>query len=163
MFSTCLKTVCKLRITFKYNFHLRGPCMAENTEIIERINFYVQQKGGNKSALARDWGVSPSHLGVVMKGTRQVSSTMLKNANDNGYNTKWLLTGQGEPYLPTSAAEKEQSTDLRDELLASKDEVIALLKEKNALLEQQLKKDLGGATKRTNSKIVPFRTNRAYM
>ena len=55
--------------------------MAENTEIIERINFYVRQKGGNKSALARDWGVSPSHLGVVMKGTRQVSSTMLKNAN----------------------------------------------------------------------------------
>ena len=137
--------------------------MAENTEIIERINFYVRQKGGNKSALARDWGVSPSHLGVVMKGSRQVSSTMLKNASDNGYNTKWLLSGQGEPYLPTSDVEKEQATDLRDELLASKDEVIALLKEKNALLEQQLKKDLGGVTKRTNSKIVPLRTDRAYM
>ena len=137
--------------------------MAENTEIIERINFYVRQKGGNKSALARDWGVSPSHLGVVMKGTRQVSSTMLKNASDNGYNTKWLLSGQGEPYLPTSDVEKEQATDYRDELIASKDEVIALLKEKNALLEQQLKKDLGGVTKRTNSKIVPLRTDRAYM
>lgn len=136
--------------------------MAENTEIIERINFYVRQKGGNKSALARDWGVSPSHLGVVMKGTRQVSSTMLKNANDNGYNTKWLLTGQGEPYLPTSP-EKEQATDLRDELIASKDEVIALLKEKNALLEQQLKKGLGTVTKRTNSKIVPLRTDSAVM
>jgi len=137
--------------------------MAKNTEIIERINFYVRQKGGNKSALARDWGISPSHLGVVMKGTRQVSSTMLKNANDNGYNTKWLLTGQGEPYLPTTAEEKEQATDYRDELIASKDEVIALLKEKNSLLEQQLKKDLGGVTKRTNSKIVPLRTDRAYM
>ena len=156
-------TLCKQRITFKYNFHLRGPCMAENTEIIERINFYVRQKGGNKSALARDWGVSPSHLGVVMKGTRQISSTMLKNANDNGYNTKWLLTGQGEPYLPTSATEKGQATDLRDELLASKDEVIALLKEKNALLEQQLKKGLGGVTKRTNSKIVPWRTDSVVM
>ena len=137
--------------------------MAENTEIIERINFYVQQKGGNKSALARDWGVSPSHLGVVMKGTRQVSSTMLKNASDNGYNTKWLLSGQGEPYLPTSDVEKEQAPDYRDELIASKDEVIALLKEKNALLEQQLKKDLGGVTKRTNNNIVPLRTDRAYM
>ena len=137
--------------------------MAKNTEIIERINFYVRQKGGNKSALARDWGISPSHLGVVMKGTRQVSSTMLKNANDNGYNTKWLLTGQGEPYLPTTAVEKEQATDYRDELIASKDEVIALLKEKNSLLEQQQKKDLGGVTKRTNSKIVPLRTDRAYM
>ena len=137
--------------------------MAENTEIIERINFYVRQKGGNKSALARDWGVSPSHLGVVMKGTRQVSSTMLKNAKDNGYNTKWLLTGQGEPYLPTSDVKKEQALDYRDELIASKDEVIALLKEKNALLEQQLKKGLGEATKRTNRKIVPLRTTNAYM
>ena len=137
--------------------------MAENTEIIERINFYVRQKGGNKSALARDWGVSPSHLGVVLKGTRQVSSTMLKNAGDNGYNTKWLLTGQGEPYLPTGVGGDGQTTDYRDELIASKDEVIALLKEKNALLEQQLKKDLGGVTKRTNNNIVPLRTTNAYM
>ncbi len=135
--------------------------MAEKTEIMERINFYVRQKGGNKSALARDWGISPSHLGVVMKGTRQVSSTMLKNASDNGYNTDWLLTGQGEPYLPTSAVGKEQSTDYRDELIATKDEVIALLKEKNAILEQQLKKDLGEVTKRTKGKIVPLRTDRA--
>ena len=136
--------------------------MAENTEIIERINFYVRQKGGNKSALARDWGISPSHLGVVMKGTRQVSSTMLKNANENGYNTDWLLTGQGEPYLPTSA-EEEPTPDYRDELLASKDKVIALLEEKNSLLEQQLKKDRGGVTNLTNSKIVPLRTNNIHM
>ncbi len=156
-------TLCKQRITFKYNFYLRGPCMAENTEIIERINFYVRQKGGNKSALARDWGVHPSHLTVVLKGQRNVSPTMLMNAVKNGYNTEWLMKGEGEPYLPTSAVEKEQATDLRDELLASKDEVIALLKEKNALLEQQLKKDLGTVTKRTNSKIVPLRTDSAVM
>ena len=148
--------------------------MAENTEIIERINFYVRQKGGNKSALARDWGISPSHLGVVMKGTRQVSSTMLKNAGDNGYNTDWLLTGQGEPYLPTTIQETEAGaykfkrgaageTDYRDELIASKDEVIALLKEKNALLEQQLKKDLGGVTNRTTAKVVPWRNASVHM
>jgi len=88
---------------------------------------------------------------------------MLKNADDNGYNTKWLLTGQGEPYLPTGVGGDGQATDYRDELIASKDEVIALLKEKNALLEQQLKKDLGGVTKRTNNNIVPLRTNNAYM
>jgi hypothetical protein len=155
-------TLCKQLITFKYNFYLRGPCMAENTEIIERINFYVRQKGGNKSALARDWGVHPSHLTVVLKGQRNVSPTMLMNAVKNGYNTEWLMKGEGEPYLPTSP-EKKQATDYRDELIASKDEVIALLKEKNSLLEQQLKKDLGGVTKRTNSKIVPLRTDRAYM
>jgi hypothetical protein len=137
--------------------------MAENTEIIERINFYVRQKGGNKSALARDWGVSPSHLGVVLKGTRQVSSTMLKNAGDNGYNTKWLLTGQGEPYLPTGVEGDGQATDYRDELIASKDEVIALLKEKNALLEQQLKKDLGGATTRTTRKVVRWPVASVHM
>ena len=137
--------------------------MAENTEIIERINFYVRQKGGNKSALARDWGVHPSHLTVVLKGKRNVSPTMLMNAVKNGYNTEWLMKGEGEPYLPTSAVGKEQSTDYRDELIASKDEVIALLKEKNALLEQQLKKDLGGTTTRTSSKIVPLRTTNAYM
>ena len=136
--------------------------MGEYTEIIGRINFYVRQKGGNKSALARDWGISPSHLGVVLKGTRQVSSTMLKNANDNGYNTDWLLTGQGEPYLPTSA-EEESAPDYRDELLASKDKVIALLEEKNSLLEQQLKKGRGGVTNLTNSKIVPLRTNNIHM
>jgi hypothetical protein len=136
--------------------------MCEHTEIIGRINFYVRQKGGNKSALARDWGISPSHLGVVMKGTRQVSSTMLKNANDNGYNTDWLLTGQGEPYLPTSSKE-EPTPDYRDELLASKDKVIALLEEKNSLLEHQLKKDRGVATRFTNSKIVPLRTTNVIM
>ena len=156
-------TLCKQWITFKYNFYLRGPCMAENTEIIERINFYVRQKGGNKSALARDWGVHPSHLTVVLKGKRNVSPTMLMNAVKNGYNTEWLIKGEGEPYLPTSATEKEQATDLRDELLASKDEVIALLKEKNALLEQQLKKGPGVVTQRTNSKIVPLRTDSAYL
>jgi len=88
---------------------------------------------------------------------------MLKNAGENGYNTKWLLTGQGEPYLPTGEKEDGQTTDYRDELIASKDEVIALLKEKNALLEQQLKKDLGGITKRTHNNIVPLRTTNAYM
>ena len=156
-------TLCKQWITFKYNFYLRGPCMAENTEIIERINFYVRQKGGNKSALARDWGVHPSHLTVVLKGQRNVSSTMLMNAVKNGYNTEWLMKGEGEPYLPTGEKGDGQATDYRDELIASKDEVIALLKEKNALLEQQLKKDLGGVTKRTNNNIVPLRTNNAYM
>lgn len=155
--------LCKQRITFKYIFYLRGPCMAENTEIIERIKFYVQQKGGNKSALARDWGVHPSHLTVVLKGTRNVSPTMLMNAVKNGYNTEWLMKGQGEPYLPTGEKGDGQATDYRDELIASKDEVIALLKEKNALLEQQLKKDLGGVTKRTNNNIVPLRTTNAYM
>jgi len=137
--------------------------MAENTEIIERINFYVRQKGGNKSALARDWGVSPSHLGVVLKGTRQVSSTMLKNAGDNGYNTKWLLTGEGEPYLPTSVGGDGQTTDYRDELIASKDEVIALLKEKNALLKLELKKGAGGVTERRNGKVVPWPTSKVYL
>ncbi len=137
--------------------------MAENAEIIERINFYVRQKGGNKSALARDWGVHPSHLTVVLKGKRNVSPTMLMNAVKNGYNTEWLIKGEGEPYLPTSEVEKEQATDIRDKLIASKDEVIALLKEKNELLEQQLKKDLGGVTKRTNSKIVPLRTTNISM
>ena len=155
--------LCKQTITFKYIFYLRGPCMAENTEIIERIKFYVQQKGGNKSALARDWGVSPSHLGVVLKGTRQVSSTMLKNAGDNGYNTKWLLTGQGEPYLPTGEKGDGQATDYRDELIASKDEVIALLKEKNALLESALKKGMGVVTERTNGKVVPWPTSKVYL
>lgn len=137
--------------------------MAQNTEIIERINFYVRQKGGNKSSLARDWGVSPSHLGVVLKGTRQVSSTMLKNAGDNGYNTKWLLTGQGEPYLPTGVEKDGQATDYRDELIASKNKVIALLEEKNALLEQQLKKGTGVVTERTKGKIVPLRTSNSFV
>ena len=130
----------------------------ETTEIIERIKFYVQRKGGNKSALARDWGVSPSHLGVVMKGSRQVSSTMLTNAVNNGYNTDWLLTGKGEPYLPQATNKGEKSFDYRDELIASKDKVIALLEEKNTLLEQQLKKGLGRVTTRTNDKVIRFRT-----
>ena len=47
--------------------------MEKNAEIVERIKFYINQKGGNKSALARDWAISPSHLGVVLKGTRQLS------------------------------------------------------------------------------------------
>jgi len=88
---------------------------------------------------------------------------MLMNAVKNGYNTEWLMKGEGEPYLPTDVAGGRQSTDYRDELIASKDEVIALLKEKNALLEQQLKKGLGTVTKRTSSKIVPLRTDSAVM
>jgi len=155
--------LCKQTITFKDNFYLRGPCMAENTEIIERIKFYVQQKGGNKSALARDWGVHPSHLTVVLKGTRNVSPTMLMNAVKNGYNTEWLMKGQGEPYLPTGVAGGRQPTDYRDELIASKDEVIALLKEKNALLELELKKGAGVVTERTNGKVVPWPTSKLYL
>jgi len=145
---------------FQEHFLSAWQFMGEHAEIIERINFYVRQKGGNKSALARDWGVSPSHLGVVLKGTRQVSSTMLKNAGENGYNTKWLLTGEGEPYLPTDVAGGRQTTDYRDELIASKDEVIALLKEKNALLESELKKGMGVVTERTKDNVVPWPTSR---
>jgi len=148
---------------FQEHFLSAWQFMGEHAEIIERINFYVRQKGGNKSALARDWGVSPSHLGVVLKGTRQVSSTMLKNAGENGYNTKWLLTGEGEPYLPTDVAGGRQPTDYRDELIASKDEVIALLKEKNALLESALKKGMGVVTERTSGKVVPWPTSKVYL
>ena len=148
---------------FQEHFLSAWQFMGEHAEIIERINFYVRQKGGNKSALARDWGVSPSHLGVVLKGTRQVSSTMLKNAGENGYNTKWLLTGEGEPYLPTDVAGGRQTTDYRDELIASKDEVIALLKEKNALLELELKKGAGVVTERTNGKVVPWPASKVYL
>ena len=148
---------------FQEHFLSAWQFMGEHAEIIERINFYVRQKGGNKSALARDWGVSPSHLGVVLKGTRQVSSTMLKNAGENGYNTKWLLTGEGEPYLPTDVAGGRQTTDYRDELIASKDEVIALLKEKNALLESALKKGMGVVTERTSGKVVPWPTSKVYL
>mgnify|MGYP003660051990 FL=1 len=141
--------------------------MIEPSEIIERINFYIRQKGGNKSALARDWGISPSHLGVVLKGTRQVSATMLKNALAQGYNTEWLLTGEGSPYLASKAKEIGLQTsifkhgeDYRDELISSKDDVIALLRKENERLEQELltKKVPGVATKKKSAKIVHFKT-----
>jgi len=73
------------------------------------------------------------------------------------------MKGEGEPYLPTDVAGGRQSTDYRDELIASKDEVIALLKEKNALLESELKKGAGVVTERTNGKVVPWPTSKVYL
>ena len=104
--------------------------MSEKVEIIERLNFYIERKKGNKSALARDWGVSPPQLIQVLKGTRGLSSTMLKKALASGYNTTWLLTGQGEPFLHGNNDEslpyQSKNMSQSDELLASKDKIIEL-------------------------------------
>ena len=136
--------------------------MSEKVEIIERLNFYIDRKKGNKSALARDWGVSPPQLIQVLKGTRGLSSTMLKKALANGYNTTWLLTGQGEPFLPGNNDEsftyQNKNMSQRDELLASKDKIIELLEGKVEKLEVELarKKALGGTTKTHRSKVLQY-------
>ena len=116
-----------------------GFNIEKNAEIVERIKFYITQKGGNKSALARDWGISPSHLGVVLKGTRQLSSTMIENAGNKGYNPDWLLNGLGEPYLTkTVEAQQENAPDYFEELLEAKNLIISLLEEKIERLETLL-------------------------
>jgi len=137
--------------------------MAENAEIIERLNFYIESKKGNKSALARDWGVSSPQLIQVIKGTRGLSSTMLKKALAGGYNTTWLLTGQGDPFLPGSnsstATYQNNNASQRDELLASKDKIIELLEGKVEKLEAELttKKVSGGTTsKARNQKVLLY-------
>ena len=135
--------------------------MSEKVEIIERLNFYIESKQGNKRALARDWGVSPPQLIQVLKGSRGLSSTMLKNALASGYNTTWLLTGQGEPFLPgindESFTFQNKNMSQRDELLASKDKIIELLEGKVEKLEVELarKKALGGTSK-TQRKVVLY-------
>ena len=134
--------------------------MAENAEIIERLNFYIDSKKGNKSALARDMGVSAPQLSQVLKGTRGLSSTMLKKALAGGYNTTWLLTGQGDPFLPGANNDAGQihqnSSSQRDELLASKDKIIELLEGKVEELQAELKrkKVLGGTTKTHKFKVL---------
>tara|TARA_R100000773_G_scaffold31649_1_gene27005 strand:+ start:59 stop:484 length:426 start_codon:yes stop_codon:yes gene_type:complete len=136
--------------------------MAENAEIIERLNFYIDSKKGNKSALARDMGVSAPQLSQVLKGTRGLSSTMLKKALAGGYNTTWLLTGQGDPFLPGAKSDASQiyqnSSSQRDELLASKDKIIELLEGKVEKLEAELKrkKVLGATTKTNRLNIVQY-------
>tara|TARA_Y100001973_G_C5164504_1_gene315334 strand:- start:521 stop:943 length:423 start_codon:yes stop_codon:yes gene_type:complete len=134
--------------------------MAENAEIIERLNFYIDSKKGNKSALARDWGVSAPQLIQVLKGTRGLSSTMLKKALAGGYNTTWLITGEGDPFLPgvNSEAGKiyQNASSQRDELLASKDKIIELLEGKVEELQAELKrkKVMGGTTKTHKFKVL---------
>jgi len=136
--------------------------MAENAEIIERLNFYIDSKKGNKSALARDMGVSAPQLSQVLKGTRGLSSTMLKKALAGGYNTTWLLTGQGDPFLPGANNDAGQihqnASSQRDELLASKDKIIELLEGKVEELQAELKrkKVLGATTKTNRLNIVQY-------
>ena len=136
--------------------------MAENAEIIERLNFYIDSKKGNKSALARDMGVSAPQLSQVLKGTRGLSSTMLKKALAGGYNTTWLLTGQGDPFLPNANNDAGQihqnASSQRDELLASKDKIIELLEGKVEELQAELKrkKVLGATTKTNRLNIVQY-------
>ena len=136
--------------------------MAENAEIIKRINFYVHDKhGGNKSALARDWGTSYPQLAAILNGSRGVPASMIRTSADKGYNVNWLLTGEGEPYLATTeTVQKESQAGYVDKLLASKDEIILLQREKIDSLQAELltKKVPGVATKKKSAKIVHLKT-----
>ena len=87
---------------------------------------------------------------------------MLKKALAGGYNTTWLITGQGDPFLPGVNSETgkiyQNSSSQRDELLASKDKIIHLLEGKVEELQAELKrkKALGGTTKIHRSKILQY-------
>ena len=68
--------------------------------IKSRIGEIVADRGGNRTKLADEIGISPAYLASVINSPdKNVTSKLLKAFATIGINLNWLLTGVGTMYL----------------------------------------------------------------
>ncbi len=73
-----------------------------------RIALIIDTKcNGNKSAFAREVGVTPSYAAQLYASQREPSDRTIKDiCRIFGVNEIWLRTGVGEPFTPLSRSEE---------------------------------------------------------
>jgi transcriptional regulator with XRE-family HTH domain len=86
----------------------------------ERVNWLIDKKFmGNRSTMARRLGFSPSTLSRVVTGEKPPGRRLLSAIVERlGVDSKWLLTGEGEPFVRASArAGLETAAPVANDLL----------------------------------------------
>lgn len=79
---------------------------------METINLRIAQVidtqcRGNKSAFARELGITPAYAAQLYSGQREPSDRTIKDiCRIFGVNGIWLRTGVGEPFTPLSRSEE---------------------------------------------------------
>lgn len=76
--------------------------------INERIAFLVDNRcNGNKSAFAREIGITPAYAAQLYSSQRDPSDRTISDiCRVFGVDPVWLRTGEGEPFTPLSRAEE---------------------------------------------------------
>ena len=73
---------------------------SKDVSIKSRIGDIVADRGGNRTKLADEIGISPAYLASVINSLdKNVTSKLLKAFATIGINLNWLLTGVGTMYL----------------------------------------------------------------
>ena len=68
----------------------------KDKEIKKRITELVEAQGGNQSKFARELGIKPGHLSMLMATDTGISSSVRELFAKIGVNMQWFYTGTGE-------------------------------------------------------------------
>ena len=85
-------------------------------KIVERIDFILKKKGGNRAQIANAIGLKPQNISAwSVRGTIPAGDICFRIADFLGVDCRWLVTGE--------KLEKEELSDEQKKLLASWEEL----------------------------------------
>lgn len=69
------------------------------SEIIDRIETFLELDGSSTNSFARMAGIDPGNLAKMLSGKQKITdNTLRKISNSHGLNFEWLKYGEGEMY-----------------------------------------------------------------
>ena len=81
--------------------------LEKDVSIKSRIGEIVADRGGNRTRLADEMGISPAYLASVINSSdKNVTSKLLKAFASIDVNLNWLCTGEGKMYEGNSMQER---------------------------------------------------------
>ena len=68
----------------------------------DRIESIILETGKRKKDFAAELKISPQYITKLLAGERNLSRRMAEAIEEKfGYSARWILTGEGEPKVPT--------------------------------------------------------------
>ena len=84
----------------------------KDVSIKSRISEIVDDRGGNRTKLADEIGISPAYLASVINSSdKNVTSKLLKAFASIDVNLNWLCTGEGEMYQNGGLLERAKKAE----------------------------------------------------
>ena len=84
----------------------------KDVSIKSRIGEIVADRGGNRTKLADEIGISPAYLASVINSSdKNVTSKLLKAFASSDVNLNWLCTGEGEMYQNGGLLERAKKAE----------------------------------------------------
>lgn len=113
---------------------------SESPDTIKRLSQMLLYYGESQSKFGKRFNLDQSYLSTILNGRRKISGTVLKAMAKQDIDIKWLLTGEGEMFIPRASKKMSHLTDneIVKELSDLKDDLIKSLKQQ----VEQMKKNL---------------------